>query len=211
MTIIIKSKSMKKIVLLLLTLLFLSHTLYAQGKSDPLLNRYYGEMSVIKLVVNNKCAYTLLDSIDYCWSHSSLNNVPCLALIKYDSSNNWEVEILQLYHNNYLSLKSLSFNFIGSLQYKNKLYVLRCLDSLDLIHIHKFFSQTSDSIKILPDIQTFFNDTRNYQFIMDTLKSAEPTFAFGDWETLMYSRSISLTCAENENCFQCKEIFNKQK
>lgn len=186
-------------------MLLLAYISYAQNNSDSMMTYYYKELSVNKLIATNECANTLLDTINNYWKNSPLNDVHCLAIINYNASSKWEVQILQRSFSNYLYLKDLSFDFFGALNYQDKLYILRCPDSMDLTYIKKYFTQVTDSIKILPSFQTFVNESLEYNTIKDTLGSTENNVM--NWEILTYDKSINLTCEENETCFWCKEIF----
>ena len=166
-----------------------------------------GDLFVHKLIVHNECAYSLLDTIDFHWRQSSLDDKSSFALINFTESNGWNVQILQLSVGNYLDLKGFPSCFFGALRYKNKLYVLHCLDSMDMVHAQKYFLQSPVSIKILPDRKTFLQEIQNYTFVVDTMPPAENSVL--EWETLTYERFIQLLCRENENCFQCKEIHHK--
>lgn len=185
--------------------LLLTYVSYAQNNSDLMLRYYQGELSVNKLIATNECTYALLNEINNYWENSCLNDVPCLAIINLNASSKWDVQILQRSFNNYLYLKGLSFDFFGALNYHDKLYILRCRDSLELTYIKKYFTQVTDNVKILPSFQVFVNENPDYTTIKDTMWSAE--YNVMDWEILTYDKSINLTCEENETCFKCKEIF----
>ncbi|MBR4135614.1 MAG: hypothetical protein IKU03_04290 [Bacteroidales bacterium] len=189
-----------KRLLILLILLALAPISYAQDDTGL----RTGELFAHKLIVNEKCAYSLLDTIDYCWKHSILDDKPSFALLDFTDSYDWKVQILQLSIGNYLFLKGHLSCFFGALRYQNKLYVLHCLDSLGIEHAQKLFLQSPDSIKILPDHRTFLQSIQNYQFVVDTIPSADNNVL--EWEILTYERFIQLLCRKNDNCFQCKEI-----
>ncbi|MBR6064187.1 MAG: hypothetical protein IKP54_08555 [Bacteroidales bacterium] len=195
---------LKIIVLLLPLLLTVVHSSYAQGESGRLKNPYHSELWARELSVSNECAYALLDTINNHWKRSSLNEAPSMALIKHTALNDWVVSIVQLSMSEYLVLKSHGFSLFGALTYQNKLFVLQCIDSLDIKQTRNYFFQLQDSIKILSDYQTFFHDIRDYKFVVDTIQSAEKKIL--EWEILTYERFIQLICKENKNCFQCKEI-----
>ena len=195
---------MKIIFLLLPLLLTVVHSSYAQGEPDRLKNPYHSELWTRKLAVSNECAYALLDTINNHWKRSSLNEALSMALIKHTDSNDWVVSIVQFSMSEYLFLKSHGFSLFGALTYQNKLFVLQCIDSLDIKQTQNYFFQLQDCIKILPDYQTFFHDIRDYKFVVDTIPSAEKIVL--EWEILTYERFIQLICKENKNCFQCKEI-----
>lgn len=202
MTFIIKYFKIKILLSLILLLAYIS---YAQDNSDLMMTYYYKELSVNKLVATNECTYTLLDTINNYWKNSCLNDVHCLAIINYNASSKWEVQILQCSFSNYLYFKGLSFDFLGALNYQGKLYILRCSDSSDLTYIKKYFTQVTDRVKILPSFQAFVNESLDCTTIKDTMWSAEDNVM--NWEILTYDKSINLTCEENETCFRCKEIF----
>ena len=102
-------KHIKKTIFAYL-LLSLSFASYAQDGTDFLT----GDLFVHKLIVNNECTYSLLDTIDFHWRHSSLNDKPSFALINFTNSDVWDIQILQLSISNYLDLKGFSSCLFGS-------------------------------------------------------------------------------------------------
>ena len=202
MTFIIKQFEIK--IFLSFTLL-MTYISYAQNNSDSTMRKYFDELSVNKLIATNECTYAFLDTINSYWKNSCLNDVPCLAIINRKALSKWEVQILQRSFSNYLYLKELSVEVLGALNYQDKLYLLRCHDSLDLPYIKKYFTQVTDSIKILSSFQTFVNESLEYNAIKDTMWSTENNVM--DWEILTYDKSINLICEENDTCFRCKEIL----
>lgn len=181
---------------------------YAQGESDRLKTLYHSELWTRKLVVCNECAYALLDTINDHWKCSCLNEAHSLALIKHTELKKWNVDIIQLSMGEYLLLQAHSYNIFGALTYNNKLFVLQCIDSSDIQQTQHYFSQLPDSIKILSDYQTFIGECNDHSFIVDTLRSNKNNVL--DWEVFTYHRFINMICREDDKCFSCKEISNKQ-
>ena len=201
-------ENLKVFFLLFPLLISVAPSSYAQGESDRLKNPYHSELWTRKLAGSNECAYALLDTINNHWERSSLKNTLSMALINPTASDNWNVSIVQLSMIEYLFLQSHSFSLFGALTYQNKLFVLQCIDSWDMKQTQNYFFQCQDSIKILPDYQTFISECNNYSFIVDTLHSDKNNVL--DWEVFIYNRFINLKCGEDDKCFSCKEIPNKQ-